>query len=188
MPGGLKLSTGVLVLYADDESFTLMTPQGHMFAGWITFSAFTEDGVTNAQAQVLMRASDPLYELGMTIGGHGKEDEHWMHTLRALATYVGAPGEVTVQSVCVDRGRQWSKATNIWHNAGIRSGMLYDRGPHPPDRPAVPARRLTGCPTRSSSARARTAWRPPSSWPAPAGRSWCTSGPTTSGAAPPRPS
>ncbi len=37
MPGGLKLSTGVLVLYADDESFTLMTPQGHMFAGWITF-------------------------------------------------------------------------------------------------------------------------------------------------------
>ena len=45
MPGGLKLSTGVLVLYADDESFTLMTPQGHMFAGWITFSAFVEDGV-----------------------------------------------------------------------------------------------------------------------------------------------
>ena len=40
MPGGLKLSTGVLVLYADDESFTLMTPQGHMFAGWITFSAY----------------------------------------------------------------------------------------------------------------------------------------------------
>src|SRR5262245_17048753 len=27
--GGLPLSTGVLVLYADDESFTLMTPQGH---------------------------------------------------------------------------------------------------------------------------------------------------------------
>ena len=85
MPGGLKLSTGVLVLYADDESFTLMTPQGHMFAGWITFSAYVEDGETYAQAQVLMRASDPLYELGMTLGGHGKEDEHWSHTLRALA-------------------------------------------------------------------------------------------------------
>ena len=39
LPGGMKLSTGVMVLYADDESFTLMTPQGHMFAGWITFSA-----------------------------------------------------------------------------------------------------------------------------------------------------
>jgi len=50
MPGGLKLSTGVLVLYADDESFTLMTPEGHMFAGWITFSAFTEDGQTGAGA------------------------------------------------------------------------------------------------------------------------------------------
>ena len=37
--GGLKLSTGILVLYADEESFTFMTPQGHMFAGWITFSA-----------------------------------------------------------------------------------------------------------------------------------------------------
>ena len=36
--GGVKLSTGVFVLYADAESFTLMTPQGHMFAGWITFS------------------------------------------------------------------------------------------------------------------------------------------------------
>src|SRR3712207_5375731 len=39
MPGRLKLSTGVFVLYADEESFTFMTPQGHMFAGWITFSA-----------------------------------------------------------------------------------------------------------------------------------------------------
>src|SRR5579864_5620513 len=67
--GGMPLSTGVLVLYADDESFTLMTPQGHMFAGWITFSAFEEDGTTVAQAQVLMRANDPLYELGLTMGG-----------------------------------------------------------------------------------------------------------------------
>ena len=33
LPGRLKLSTGVMVLYADEESFTLMTPQGHMFAG-----------------------------------------------------------------------------------------------------------------------------------------------------------
>ena len=39
LPGKMKLSTGVMVLYADEESFTLMTPQGHMFAGWITFSA-----------------------------------------------------------------------------------------------------------------------------------------------------
>ena len=90
MPGGLKLSTGVLVLYADDESFTLMTPQGHMFAGWITFSASDDDGVTAAQAQVLMRAWDPLYEIGLTFGGHRKEDPHWAHTLRALAAALGS--------------------------------------------------------------------------------------------------
>jgi hypothetical protein len=32
LPGKMKLSTGVMVLFADEESFTLMTPQGHMFA------------------------------------------------------------------------------------------------------------------------------------------------------------
>jgi hypothetical protein len=123
MPGGLKLSTGVLVLFADEESFTLMTPQGHMFAGWITFSSFVEDGATFAQAQVLMRAGDPLYELGMTFGGHRQEDAHWVHTLNSLAAHFGATAAVDVQSICVDRKRQWSRATNVWQNAGIRSGL-----------------------------------------------------------------
>jgi hypothetical protein len=123
MPGGLKLSTGVLVLFADEESFTLMTPQGHMFAGWITFSSFVEDGATFAQAQVLMRASDPLYEIGMTFGGHRQEDAHWVHTLTSLAAHFGAAAAVDVQSICVDRKRQWSRAANIWQNAGIRSGL-----------------------------------------------------------------
>ncbi len=129
MPGGMKLSTGVLVLYADDESFTLMTPQGHMFAGWITFSSFVEDGVTYAQALVLMRASDPLYEVGMTMGGAKKEDAHWMHTLTRLAEHMGAQADVTAQVVCVDRGRQWSRASNVWHNAGIRSGVYMTTAP-----------------------------------------------------------
>jgi hypothetical protein len=129
MPGGLKLSTGVLVLYADDESFTLMTPQGHMFAGWITFSAFRDGGETVAQAHVLMRASDPLYEVGMTFGGHRQEDRHWEHTLRSLAAAFGVEGEVTTDAVCVDRRRQWSKVGNVWHNAGIRSGMYTAMAP-----------------------------------------------------------
>ncbi len=81
--GGVKLSTGVFVLYADDESFTLMTPQGHMFAGWITFSAERPAEGTVIQAQVLMRANDPLYELAMTFGGHRKEDVFWAQTLTA---------------------------------------------------------------------------------------------------------
>jgi hypothetical protein len=129
MPGGLKLSTGVLVLYADEESFTLMTPEGHMFAGWITFSSFDDGGVTTAQAHVLMRASDPLYEMGMTLGGHRQEDRHWEHTLRSLAAAFGVDGEVTVETVCVDRRRQWGKAGNVRHNAGIRSGMYTALAP-----------------------------------------------------------
>jgi hypothetical protein len=129
MPGGLKLSTGVLVLFADEESFTLMTPQGHMFAGWITFSSFVEDGATFAQAQVLMRAGDPLYELGMTFGGHRQEDAHWVHTLTSLAAHFGASAPVDVQSICVDRKRQWSRAANVWQNAGIRSGLHMGGAP-----------------------------------------------------------
>ena len=129
MPGGMKLSTGVLVMYADDESFTLMTPQGHMFAGWITFSAFEQGGVTVAQAHVLMRASDPLYEMGMTFGGHRQEDRHWEHTLRSLAEAFGVEGNVSAETVCVDRSRQWSKAGNVWHNSGIRSGVHMATAP-----------------------------------------------------------
>lgn len=130
LPGKAKLSTGVLVLYADDESFTLMTPQGHVFAGWITFSATVEDGVTVAQAQVLMRASDPLYELGLTFGGHAQEDRFWAHTLTELAAHFDVRDQaVDTQTVCIDTRRQWRKAGNVWHNAGIRTGMYVAATP-----------------------------------------------------------
>jgi hypothetical protein len=121
LPGGVKLSTGVMVLYADEESFTLMTPQGHMFAGWITFSATEKDGETVAQAQVLMRASDPIFELGLTLGGHRQEDEFWAATLRALAAHFGESPEVRTQVVCVDKRRQWRRWTNVWQSSAIRS-------------------------------------------------------------------
>ncbi len=120
--GGVKLSTGVFVLYADEESFTLMTPQGHMFAGWITFSAEPAAPGTAVQAQVLMRANDPLYELAMTFGGHRKEDVFWAQTLTALGSYLGAGGApVSTRTVCVDSKRQWRHAGNVWHNSMIRS-------------------------------------------------------------------
>ena len=186
--GGLKLSTGVLVLYADDESFTLMTPQGHMFAGWITFSAFAEEGVTYAQAQVLMRASDPMYELGMTLGGHGKEDLHWQHTLRSLARAPRRHGRGGDDDG-VRRPRPAVVAGDE-HLAQRRDTLrhLHDRRTDPPDRTAVPAGRLRACPMRSSSARGRTASRPRSSWPAPAARCSSASGPRRSAAARGRPS
>jgi len=127
LPGKMKLSTGVMVLYADEESFTLMTPQGHMLAGWITFSAQEIDGLTVAQAQVLMRASDPIFELGLTLGGHKQEDHFWQHTLSQLARHFDHDAEVDTQVVCVDKRRQWSRWRNVWHSSAIRS-TLYTLG------------------------------------------------------------
>jgi hypothetical protein len=100
LPGRMKLSTGVMVLYADDESFTLMTPEGHTFSGWITFSASESDGQTTAQAQVLMRASDPIYELGLAMGGHGQENRFWEATLTRLAAHFGYDGRVDTNVTC----------------------------------------------------------------------------------------
>jgi hypothetical protein len=120
--GGVKLSTGVFVLYADAESFTLMTPQGHMFAGWITFSAERAGDTTTVQAQVLMRANDPLYEIAMTLGGHRKEDKFWAATLTALGRRLGLPDPtVETRSTCVDSKRQWRHSRNVWHNSMVRS-------------------------------------------------------------------
>jgi hypothetical protein len=123
LPGGMKLSTGVLVIYADEESFTLMTPQGHMFAGWVTFSAATEGDDTVAQVQVLMRASDPIFELGLAFGGHRQEDVLWQSTLASLAARFGHEVEVETKVVCVDRRRQWSQWRNVWQSSAIRSGL-----------------------------------------------------------------
>jgi hypothetical protein len=121
--GPVRLSTGVMVLYADPESFTLMTPEGHMFAGWITFSSFEEEGCCVAQAQILMRAQDPISEVGLALGGHRQEDRFWQHTLRALAATWHIEAEAETQVVCVDPRRRWSHAKNVWHNAAIRSQL-----------------------------------------------------------------
>ena len=122
-PAGMKFKTGVMMLYADDESFTLMTPEGHMFAGWITFSADTQDGTTVAQTQVLMRAQDPISEMGLTFGGHRMENKFWEQTLANLAEFLGAEGEVSTTVTCVDKKRQWSQAKNVKNSVAIRSTM-----------------------------------------------------------------
>ena len=122
-PGGMPLSTGVMVIFADEESFTFMTPEGHMFSGWITFSAYEKDQATVAQAQLLIRANDPLYEVGFSLGGFKAEDKFWNQTLGSLASYFGVEGQVQTTVICVDPRRQWSQAKNIWHNASIRSSV-----------------------------------------------------------------
>jgi hypothetical protein len=123
MPGRQTLSTGVMVIYADDESFTFMTPEGHMFASWITFAAATDGPTTVVSIEVLLRANDPLYELMMGLGGHRAENAFWLATLRNLAARFGTTPEPTFEQTCVDRRRQWRNARNIRHNAAIRSGF-----------------------------------------------------------------
>jgi hypothetical protein len=119
--GGMKVSTGVFVLYADPVSFTLMTPQGHQFAGWLTFSAERSGGTTFVQAQGLIRASDPLYELMMPIMDR-MEDRFWTQTMTALGHRLGVPDpQVQIQAVCLDAKRQWRHAGGVWQNSVIRS-------------------------------------------------------------------
>jgi hypothetical protein len=129
LPGPVKLSSGVLIIYADDESFTFMTPEGHVLAAWITFSAHIDADVTVMQAQALERASDPFYELGATFGGHRMNNLFWEQTLRNLASHFGVDGQVQTEVECVDPHRQWSHARNVWHNAGIRSGLYAAAAP-----------------------------------------------------------
>jgi hypothetical protein len=138
IPGGTKLSTGVLVLYADEESFTLMTPEGHIFSGWITFSAEEIDGLTVAQAEILMRASDPFYEVGMVLFGHKMENRFWEQTLSNVAARFGVQTAATTTIECVDPHYQWNRVTNVWHNAAIRTAIY-----------------LVGTPVRSVSRRLR---------------------------------
>jgi len=124
-PGGMRLSTGIMVIYADDVSFSFMTPEGHMFAGMITFSAYEEDNSTVAQLQALIRANDPIYEMSFRMGfGHKAEDTFWNSTLKNLATHLGVSNpQPTQTNSLVDPRVQWGEWRNIWHNAGIRSGL-----------------------------------------------------------------
>jgi hypothetical protein len=124
LPGGLPLpvSTGMLVIYVDEECFTLMTPQGHPVAAWITFSVHEEGDCTVAQVEQLLRTDDPIYEAGFRLLGAKGEDKFWQDTLTALAAHFGVVDEpVQVYKTCIDPQVQWSEAKNVWQNAVIRT-------------------------------------------------------------------
>ena len=113
------------MIYADDESFTVMTPEGHPESGWNTFSAYSdEEGVAVAQVQSLARANDPIYELGFRVVGSTEQERIWTHVLKSLAAHFGVNEPVTLEKVCVDPKLQWSQVKNVWYNAGARS-ILY---------------------------------------------------------------
>ncbi len=143
-PGGMPLiSTGVMVVYVDEESFSFMTPEGHMFAAMITFSAYEDQGTTIAQVQALARASDPFYELMCRMGmGHKMEDDFWKATLQNLAARFQAARNVEYTRLLVDPRMQWGEVKNIWHNAAIRT-TFYTLG--------TPFRRLSGLFRRRTS-------------------------------------
>ena len=132
VPGApLRMSTGILVIYADDESFAFMTSEGHALAAWITFSAYREGDVTIAQAQALERTSDPFIELTYLLGANRQNDRFWERTMANLATSLGVIEPViTTERLCVDSRRQWRHARNIRHTAalGMTVGMLRAPG------------------------------------------------------------
>jgi hypothetical protein len=116
----VKMSTGVLVIYADRESFTFMTPQGHALAAWITFSAFRDGDVTVAQAQALERTSDPFIELSYLVGFNRENDKFWEATLANLAASLGVAAPVVrTQKLCVDKRRQWKYVRNVRYSPVI---------------------------------------------------------------------
>jgi len=124
-PAGTRIATGIMVIYADEESFCFMSVEGHMFGGMITFSAHQEDGVAVAQVQALLRASDPFFETIVRLGlGTKAEDEFWHGTLKNLAAHFGVTGQPVSQHVeLLDSRLQWAEAKNIWYNAAIRTAL-----------------------------------------------------------------
>ncbi len=120
IPG--KIATGVMILYADDKAFTVMTPQGHPESGFNTFSAYRQGERVIAQIQSLARANDPIYEVGFRwMGGSKQQEKIWHHVLTLLAGGLGGGGPVTMDKTLVDSRLQWSQAKNVWHNAAVRS-------------------------------------------------------------------
>jgi hypothetical protein len=124
LPGILPLAVGVMVFYADEEMFTVMTPEGHPLAGWISFGAYEQDGCTVVQVEGLCRPSDPIYDLGYRfMGGEAEEDKTWSHVLQALAARWGVQGQVQLDKTLLDPRVQWSAWKNVWNNSAIRTTL-----------------------------------------------------------------
>lgn len=122
LPSVMPVSTGVMVLYADETSFTVMNPEGHPLSGWNTFSVHEEDGVLVARVQEQSRPSDPLYEFFFRfLGSSAQQDKIWIHVLTQLAAHFGVKGDVSTVKVILDPKVQWSEAKLIWKSAAIRT-------------------------------------------------------------------
>jgi pyruvate/2-oxoglutarate dehydrogenase complex dihydrolipoamide dehydrogenase (E3) component/anti-anti-sigma regulatory factor len=121
-PGG-PVATGVIILYADDSSFTFMTPEGHPEAGFVSFSGIRGPNGTNAQIVGVTRANDPLYEIAFHLAGSKIQKTIWFHVLTSLALHFGRPANISYQEESIDGSLQWGQAGNIWKNAQIHTLM-----------------------------------------------------------------
>lgn len=126
LPGRLRpvIATGVIVENVTPTAFTYTAFSGHPIAGSMSFSAFSRNGSTVAQADAYLRASDPLFEIGIRLTGK-KEDQFWRLTLENLARALGANGIYSFEVECLDPHLHWNKAGNLFRNAAIRSGIFY---------------------------------------------------------------
>jgi hypothetical protein len=126
----LRMSTGVMVIYADEESFTFMNPEGHALSAWITFSAFRDGDTTVAQVQALERTADPLIELSYLLGANRYNDAFWVGTLENLGRAMGvAAPSVEFVKTCVDKRRQWRYVTNVRHSPAISTAIATVTAP-----------------------------------------------------------
>jgi pyruvate/2-oxoglutarate dehydrogenase complex dihydrolipoamide dehydrogenase (E3) component/anti-anti-sigma regulatory factor len=119
-PGG-PVSTGVMVMYADDRSFTFNTPQGHPECGFVSFSGHEGSSGTIVQILGLARAGDPVYEAAFRLIGSRIQTRIWTHVLTSLAVHLGVPADITFEQHCLDKGLRWSQAANVYYNAQIRT-------------------------------------------------------------------
>ncbi len=119
--GPATLSTGVLVAESTETALTLVAPEGHMFAGWNRISTRAEDGATVVALRIEMRASDPLFEIGLLFGGHRSEERFWAEFLWNIAGLYGQRPSVRIQRRRLSRKRQWRRCTNIRHNIALRT-------------------------------------------------------------------
>lgn len=126
--GPTRVTTGVRVIYADERSWSYMTPEGHPWAAIITFSAHEEsEEVSVARIHLLVRANDPLYEASFRVYTSRLEDKIWTHTLTQVAAHFGSSEPVSLEVHLVDRRRQWAYVGNIWKNSAVRTLLRRDR-------------------------------------------------------------
>lgn len=126
--GPTKVTSGVRVIYADERSWSYMTPEGHPWAAIITFSSHEgDDEATVAGINLLVRANDPLYDVSFNLYTSRLEDKIWNHTLTQLAAHFGSDSPVSSTAIKVDKRRQWNQFGNIWKNSAIRTLLRRDR-------------------------------------------------------------